>query len=78
MSDEKTVENKLEDGIGRVQDGAENLFNKAADQTDGLACNKACAALDAVRDCVADQPIVAVSVAGLFGFILGALLARKS
>ncbi|MBS1015542.1 hypothetical protein [Acetobacter persici] len=55
MSDEKTVENKLEDGIGRVQDGAENLFNKAA-----------------------DQPVVAVSVAGLFGFILGALLARKS
>lgn len=78
MSDKKTVEHKLEDGIGRVQDGAENLFNKAADKADDLASHKGCAALDAVRDSVADQPIIAVSVAGLFGFILGAVIARKS
>ncbi|MFT8722964.1 MAG: hypothetical protein ABF443_01810 [Acetobacter malorum] len=79
MSDEKTVEHKLEDGVGRVQDGAENLLNKAKDQAEDMAsCSKSRAALDAVRDCVADQPVIAASVAGLLGFILGAVIARKS
>lgn len=78
MSDEKTVEHKLEDGVGRVQDGAADLFRKAEAQSDKLACGKRCAMLDAVRDCVADQPVIAVSVAGLFGFFLGAVIARKS
>ncbi|KXV62156.1 hypothetical protein [Acetobacter orleanensis] len=78
MSDKKTVEHKLEDGIGRVQDSAENLLNKAADQVDGKACSKSCVALDAVRDCVADQPVIATAVAGLFGFFVGALIARNS
>ncbi|OAG76572.1 hypothetical protein Amal_02346 [Acetobacter malorum] len=79
MSDEKTVEHKLEDGIGRVQDGAESLLNKAKDQAEDVtSCNKGCAALDAVRDCVADQPVIAASAAGLLGFILGAVIARKS
>lgn len=77
MSDENDIQYKLEEGIGRVQDGAESLRDKASDTIEDLACNKGCAAVQAVRDVVADQPVVSVVVAGITGFLLGALCARK-
>lgn len=78
MSDEKTGLFTLEEGIGRVQDDAGTLFNRTAGQDNDTVCTTGCAALDAVRDCVADQPVIAVSVAGVFGIFLGALIARKA
>ncbi|MDN7353962.1 hypothetical protein [Acetobacter senegalensis] len=77
MSDENDIQHKLEEGIGRVQDGAESLRDKASDTIEDLACNKGCGAVEAVRDVIADQPIVSVVVAWISGFLLGALLARK-
>ncbi|MCG0994131.1 hypothetical protein LHT11_02805 [Acetobacter indonesiensis] len=77
MSEENDIQHKLEENVGRVQDGVDSLRHKLSDTVDDLACNKGCAALDAVRDCVVDQPVVSVVAAGFIGFVLGAVLARK-
>ncbi|MGO2957624.1 MAG: hypothetical protein ACTIDN_01120 [Acetobacter sp.] len=79
MSDKADdIQHKLEDGVGRLQDGADKLFDKADTATDDFVSGvKSCTALDAVRDTIVDQPLLAVGVAGAASFLLGAVLKRK-
>ena len=76
MSEEKKVEHMLEDGIGRVQDGADGLFGKTPEY-DALTPGGRSALAEAMRDVVIDQPLFALFTASLCGFIVGILLGRK-
>lgn len=77
MSDAKTSQYTLEEGIGSLQDGAETLFNKADTTADEFGAAQGNAALEAVRDNVIDRPLFYVGLAGIVSVVLGALLKRK-
>ncbi|MFT9206752.1 hypothetical protein [Acetobacter orientalis] len=77
MSDAKTSQYTLEEGVGRLQDGVEGLFTKASITGDDFGAPQGCAALEAVRDNVIDRPLFYVSLAGILGVVLGAVFKRK-
>ncbi|GBR09279.1 hypothetical protein GLI01_02680 [Gluconacetobacter liquefaciens] len=77
-------ETKLEEGVGRLQDGLGGLLGDPVLQMKGkgyLLCAKARSAGfkagDAVRDLTVDQPVVAVVTAGLAGFALAMAWVRR-
>ena len=76
MSDDNTKDYALEEGMGRVQDGAEGLFSQLPSY-DEMNPAKRCAATEAVRDVVIDQPFLILPVVGIFSFIVGGLLRRR-
>ncbi|MGG6428676.1 hypothetical protein ACQ5TV_01710 [Acetobacter ghanensis] len=77
MSDEIKADYSLEDGIGSLQDGADGLFGKLPSY-DALNPGQRSAAAEALRDVVIDQPLFAVTVAGLAGLIIGIFLRRRA
>lgn len=77
MSDAQKSQYTLEEGIGRLQDGADTLFDTARGTADEFGAPQGCAALEAVRDNVIDQPLLSVGLAGVLGVVLGAVLKRK-
>ncbi|MBB2200229.1 CsbD family protein [Gluconacetobacter tumulisoli] len=84
MVETERFETKLEEGIGRVQDGAGGLFGDPELQLKGkvrIACAKSrqyCTeAGDTVRDLTADQPLLALAVASVIGFLAALLWSRR-
>ncbi len=84
MVDTNRIEGAAEDAIGKVQDGMGGLLGDGAAQARGKAKQVAGQAqgyygetLDTVRDLTADQPLVAILISTLLGFVLGALFARR-
>ncbi|GAA4485900.1 hypothetical protein [Gluconacetobacter asukensis] len=77
-------ETKLEEGVGRLQDGLGGLVGDPALQVKGkgrVLCAKARSACfgasGAVRDLTVDQPLVAVVTAALAGFALAMAWVRR-
>ena len=84
MVDTNRIEGAAEDTIGKVQDGMGGLLGDGAAQARGKARQVAGQAqgyygetLDTVRDLTADQPLVALLISTVLGFVLGALFARR-
>ncbi|GBQ88491.1 hypothetical protein AA13595_2406 [Gluconacetobacter johannae DSM 13595] len=84
MVESENFEAKLEDGIGRVQDGLGGLFGDPELQLKGKArivCAKSrrcCAEVgDTVRDLTVDQPLLALAVASVIGFLAALLWSRR-
>ncbi|GBQ19236.1 hypothetical protein ACLRDC_16275 [Gluconacetobacter sacchari] len=83
MVDEQ-FEAKLEEGVGRLQDGLGGVLGDPAPRLTGQGrilrtrVRAACfAAGDAVRDLTVDQPLVAVVTAGMAGFALAMAWVRR-
>ncbi|MFT9409387.1 hypothetical protein [Acetobacter fabarum] len=76
MSDESKADFGLEDGIGNLQDGADGFFGKVSSY-DALNPGKRSTAVEALRDVVIDQPLLAVATAGVVGLIIGIFLRRR-
>lgn len=84
MVDTNRIEGAAEDTVGKVQDGMGGLLGDGAAQARGKARQVAGQAqgyygetLDTVRDLTADQPLVALLISTVLGFVLGALFARR-
>lgn len=84
MVDSSKIEGVAEEAIGTVQENMGGLLGDGASQIKGKAKQVAGQAkgyygdsLDTVRDITADQPLIALLVATLLGFVFGALLARR-
>ena len=76
MSDAQNTPYMLEEGVGRLQDGVEGLFNPASTH-DEFGAPQGCTVLEGVRDNVIDQPLLYVGLAATVGVVLGAVLKRK-
>ncbi|MBB2189957.1 hypothetical protein HLH34_08240 [Gluconacetobacter azotocaptans] len=84
MVESENFETKLEEGIGRVQDGLGGLFGDPELQLKGkvrFVCAKSrhyCAeAGETVRDLTVDQPLLALAVASVIGFLAALLWSRR-
>ena len=84
MVDSNRIEGAAEDAVGKVQDGMGGLLGDGAAQARGKAKQVAGQAqgfygeaLDTARDFTADQPLIAILVASLLGFIVGGIFARR-
>jgi len=84
MVDTNRIEGAAEDAVGKLQDGMGGLLGDSATQAKGKAKQFAGQAqgyygstLDSVRDVTADQPLLAVAIATVAGFVLGAIFARR-
>ncbi|MBO1323929.1 hypothetical protein K2X14_02020 [Acetobacter sp. TBRC 12305] len=76
MSADRKVHYVLEEGVGSVQDGVEGLFSRLKSY-DALQPHSRCAASEACRDIVIDQPGLALATSAFAGFLAGALLKRR-
>ncbi|MBS0985620.1 hypothetical protein [Acetobacter thailandicus] len=70
----ETAQFKLEEGVGRLQDGAEGLFSQAGG---GNEASDKFPFADAVRDVVVDRPFVSLAAAAFIVFFTGRLLHRR-